>query len=62
MEDIDSGYEFGKLAEDLLNKYQNKEVYAKVLEPFHCLIRPWREHLRETIIPLQKVYFHAPVG
>ncbi len=55
--DIDSGYRFGKLAESLLSRFQTKEVTAKVLETFNQFIRPWKEHIRETLKPLREVYF-----
>ncbi|MDF5716896.1 MAG: ATP-binding protein, partial [Rhizonema sp. NSF051] len=54
--DIESGYQFGKLAQNLLSKFQNKEVTVKVLETFNQFIRPWKEHIRETLKPLQEVY------
>jgi len=54
--DIESGYQFGKLAESLLSRFQFKEVTAKVLETFHQFIRPWKEHIKETLKPLLEVY------
>ncbi|BAY93172.1 MULTISPECIES: trifunctional serine/threonine-protein kinase/ATP-binding protein/sensor histidine kinase [unclassified Tolypothrix] len=56
MEDIDSGYKFGKLAENLLHRFQAKEVAGKVLEGFNQLIRHWKEHVRTTLKPLLDVY------
>lgn len=57
--DIESGYQFGKLAESLLSKFTAKEVNVKVLETFNHLIRPGREHIRETLKPLLEVYSNA---
>ncbi|MDF5732456.1 MAG: ATP-binding protein, partial [Rhizonema sp. PD38] len=54
--DIESGYQFGKLAQSLLSKFQNKEVTVKVLETFNQFIRPWKEHIRETLKPFLEVY------
>ncbi|WP_017318690.1 ATP-binding sensor histidine kinase [Mastigocladopsis repens] len=54
--DIESGYQFGKLALSLLSKFQIKEVSVKVLQSFNSLIRPWKEHIRETLKPLLEVY------
>ncbi|MDR9896579.1 AAA family ATPase [Aetokthonos hydrillicola Thurmond2011] len=54
--DIESGYQFGKVAESLLSKYQTKDVTAKVLETFNQFIRPWKEHIKETLRPLLEVY------
>ncbi|ARV60451.1 serine/threonine protein kinase [Nostocales cyanobacterium HT-58-2] len=54
--DIESGYQFGKLAESLSSKLQSKEVSVKVIETFNQLVRPWKEHIRETLKPLLEVY------
>jgi len=54
--DIESGYQFGKLAESLLSRFQTQEITVKVVETFNQLIRPWKEHIRETLKPLLEVY------
>ncbi len=54
--DIESGYQFSKLAEGLLSRFQTKEVSVKVLTPFNQLVRHWKEHIRETLKPLLEVY------
>lgn len=54
--DIESGYQFGKLAENLLSRFETKEVSVKVLETFNQLVRPWKEHIKETLKPLVEVY------
>ena len=54
--DIESGYQFGKLAQSLLSKFQNKEVAVKVHETFNQFIGLWKEHLKERLKPLQEVY------
>ncbi|MEI2580820.1 ATP-binding protein, partial [Scytonema sp. PRP1] len=54
--DIESGYEFGKLAENLLSRFEMKEVSVKVIETFNQLVRPWKEHIKETLKPLVEVY------
>ncbi|KYC41149.1 serine/threonine protein kinase [Scytonema hofmannii PCC 7110] len=56
VEDIESGYQFGKLGKILLTREQTSSVTAKVLEVFHHLIRPWKEHIRETLKPLLNTY------
>ena len=55
--DIESGYQFGKLAESLLSRFQTQEITVKVVETFNQLVRPWKEHIRETLKPLLEVYF-----
>ncbi len=56
VEDIESGYQFGKLAESLLSRFQTQEITVKVVETFNQLVRPWKEHIRETLKPLLEVY------
>jgi predicted ATPase/signal transduction histidine kinase len=55
-EDIESGYQFGKLAENLLAKFHTKQVTAKVIQTFNCLVRNWKDHIRETLKPLLEAY------
>lgn len=47
--DFNSGYEFGRLALDLLDKLNAKKIKAKVYFAFNNFIRHWKEHLKETI-------------
>ncbi len=54
--DIESGYQWGKLAEKLLSKFDNKEVSVKVIETFNQFIRSWKEDTRKTLKPLLDVY------
>ncbi|MEH2171389.1 ATP-binding sensor histidine kinase [Nostoc sp.] len=54
--DIESGYRFGKLAESMLTKFQTQEVMLKVIQTFNQLIKPWKEHVRNTLKPLIEVY------
>jgi hypothetical protein len=54
--DIDSGYQFGQLALTLLSKLNAQEIKAKTLLIVNIFIRPWKDHLRETLEPLVSVY------
>ncbi|MEH2086170.1 ATP-binding sensor histidine kinase [Nostoc sp.] len=54
--DIESGYRFGKLAESMLTKFQTQEVMLKVVQTFNQLIKPWKEHVRNTLKPLIEAY------
>ncbi len=56
-EDIENGYEFGKLSLNLVSKFDAKTVNVKVIETFNQLIRPWKEDIKETLIPLLDIYF-----
>jgi predicted ATPase/signal transduction histidine kinase/tRNA A-37 threonylcarbamoyl transferase component Bud32 len=54
--DIDLGYQFGQLALTLVSKLNAQEIKAKTLMIVNIFIRPWKEHLRETLKPLMAVY------
>ncbi|MEG4799790.1 ATP-binding sensor histidine kinase [Microcoleus sp. ARI1-B5] len=54
--DIDSGYQFGQLALNLLSKLNAPEIKAKTVVIVNVFIRHWKEHLRETLEPLVSVY------
>ncbi|MEH2067347.1 MAG: AAA family ATPase [Nostoc sp.] len=55
--DIESGYQFGKLAVNLLSRLQIKEISAKILSSFNPIVRPWKEHAKEILKPLLQAYF-----
>ncbi|WP_414624883.1 protein kinase domain-containing protein [Calothrix sp. CCY 0018] len=54
--DIENGYRFGTLAKDLVEKNVFKAAYIKVIETFNQLIKPWKEHIKNTFHPLQKIH------
>ncbi|MEA5625449.1 AAA family ATPase [Nostoc sp. UHCC 0251] len=54
--DIQSGYDFGKLALNLVAKYNSKEVAAKIMQVFHAGIRHWKEHPKETLNSVLEAY------
>jgi len=56
VEDIDSGYQFGQLALSLVSKLNAQEITAKTVVIVNSFIRPWKEHLRETLEPLVSAY------
>jgi predicted ATPase/signal transduction histidine kinase/tRNA A-37 threonylcarbamoyl transferase component Bud32 len=56
MQDIKSGYEFGKLGANLLTKFNAKQVKAKVMGSFNVVIRHWKEQAREILKPLLETY------
>ncbi|ALF56008.1 serine/threonine protein kinase [Nostoc piscinale CENA21] len=56
LEDIESGYEFGKLALSLLTKFNSKEVNPKTLLTFNTAIRHWKEHARNVLTSLLESY------
>jgi len=49
--DIESGYRYGKLALQLLDQFNAKELKCKILLIFNGNIRHWKEHTQTTIEP-----------
>ncbi|MDZ8189429.1 MAG: AAA family ATPase [Nostoc sp. ChiSLP02] len=56
IKDFESGYQFGRLALNLMAKSGAKEIKARVLQGFYSLIEIWRKHVRETLKPLLEAY------
>ncbi len=50
------GYQFGRIALNLLQKLNAKELQSKIYFIVNCFIKHWHEHLRKTIQPLQDSY------
>ncbi|GAB4230483.1 MAG: hypothetical protein Kow0049_12390 [Stanieria sp.] len=56
LDDIDSGYRFGKLALNLIEKLNAKEQKARTMMIFNNFIRHWKEHLQSGLEPLLAGY------
>ncbi len=54
--DINRGYKFGQLALSLLDKFNTKELKARIYLVVNDLIKHSKEHLRETLQPLKSAY------
>ena len=54
--DISSGYEFGRLAIELSERFDHKGISTRVLLMFGALTLPWTLHLKESIPLLQEAY------
>ncbi|MBW4682783.1 MAG: AAA family ATPase [Microcoleus vaginatus WJT46-NPBG5] len=54
MREMDAGYHSGKLALKLLDKFNARELKCKVYQLFNFFIRPWKEHIRETLPSLME--------
>ena len=50
--EIDAGYHSGKLALKLLDQFNSKQLKCQVYTTFNAFIRHWKEHTKETILPL----------
>ncbi|MBD2440396.1 ATP-binding sensor histidine kinase [Nostoc sp. FACHB-110] len=56
VKDIESGYQFGKLALSLLTKYNAREVESRVKQVFNAGIHHWKQHPQEILKPLLESY------
>ncbi|MCL1467681.1 trifunctional serine/threonine-protein kinase/ATP-binding protein/sensor histidine kinase [Argonema galeatum] len=52
--DIDTGYHASQLALKLLDKFDANSLKCKIYNLFNGLIRPWKEHLKNTLQPFQE--------
>ncbi|MDY6782709.1 MAG: AAA family ATPase [Cyanobacteriota bacterium] len=57
--DVETGYQFGKLALNLLERYSLKEFKARTLLVVNLYIFPWKEPLRATLESLRSAYSEA---
>jgi predicted ATPase/signal transduction histidine kinase len=57
--DVETGYQFGKLALNLLEKYSLKEFKARTLLVVNVYILPWKDPLRATLESLRLAYSEA---
>ncbi|MEK8021605.1 MAG: hypothetical protein VSS75_032415, partial [Candidatus Parabeggiatoa sp.] len=56
MGDIETGYQFGQLALSVLEKFNAKELKAKVYDGFGACIAHWKVHFREILKLSQEGY------
>jgi len=56
VQDIESGYKFGKLALNLVERLKATKTRAKVFEVFGLHVMFWKEHLKETLPILTEGY------
>lgn len=54
--DIESGYRFGKLALNVMERFDARELESKILHAGSAMINHWQKHLRETLDPAIKGY------
>ena len=55
-EDVESGYTYGSLGMDLINRLNAKEVMCRTMFAFNVYIRHFKEHAKETVEPLEHAY------
>ena len=56
VEDIDQGYQFGQLALKLVSQLNAKEISIKTSHIVNLMIRPWKEHLRNSLESFRSDY------
>ncbi|MCP4112468.1 MAG: AAA family ATPase [Desulfobacteraceae bacterium] len=56
LNDIESGYQFGKLSLNLVKQLNAKEYECRTVFIVNCFIKHWKEHFRETLQPFQDSY------
>ncbi len=54
--DIDTGYGIGQMALKLVERFNAYEDKTRVSVVFNVLIRHWKEHIKEGLIPLAEAY------
>ena len=54
--DIDTGYQFGKLAQKVLEKFSGKEVKAKTMARLNAGVWHWKKPLKSTLPSLVETY------
>jgi len=54
--DIESGYQFGQLALNLLERLNAKQSRSKTFLVVHSFIKPWKSHMKDTLQFLQDTY------
>ena len=56
MEDIESGFNFGRMSLRLLQKFDAKSLESRTKYVFLSCLKHWKKHLRETLQPLEKAF------
>jgi predicted ATPase len=53
---IDKSYQFGTVALQLLERLNAPEQKARALMIFNNFVMQWKQHIKETLAPLQDAY------
>ncbi len=57
--DIEAGYRFAQLCLKVMERFNAVELKARLFFTVHFFIRPWKEHIKETLRPLLEGYQSA---
>ena len=52
--DLETGYQSGQLALKLLEQYHARELKSKIYNLLYVLVRHWKEHVKESLVPFQE--------
>ncbi len=50
--DIEKGYHAGQLALKVLDRFNDRSLKCRVYNMIYVFIKPWKEHIRESLTPL----------
>ncbi len=53
---VDAGFRFGLLSLDLLKRFNADDQKCRVIFIFNFFIRPWKEHIRDSLKPMVEAY------
>ncbi len=56
LDQINPGYQFGNLALNLFERFNNRQIKAKVLQTVNIWIIPWKYHVKETLQSVRQLY------
>jgi diguanylate cyclase (GGDEF)-like protein/PAS domain S-box-containing protein len=59
IERIETGYRFGLLALEITRQFASDELEPRVVFLFNAYTRHWKEHLRESLLPLEQAFNHS---
>jgi protein kinase len=57
--EIDAGYQFGRLALDLLERLEDKGWQCRVPAVVHSFITHWKQSVRDSLVPLMSTYHNG---
>ncbi|MGK7926055.1 MAG: AAA family ATPase, partial [Spirulina sp.] len=55
--EIETGYQLGQLAVDLLEQFEDRSLRSMVLTMFHATIQHWQDPIRDTCVPLVENFY-----
>nr|MCU0536284.1 AAA family ATPase [Hydrococcus sp. Prado102] len=56
VEELEKGYQFGRLALNIAHKFQTKELIPRIIAVFFATISLWKEPIKHSLTSLQSAY------